>query len=128
MRKDWLIYTPLWVDQVLLFRKLLEDIITCYGREATRRNLHGRCQDSSYLSKTRRFRCTSANTEDSRASQAVSKPNTSWLSNKEHPRERWKETAEGRAKVGRLWAFWSADPTSSNIGSRFLFYHVFSRV
>jgi len=40
------------------------------------------------------------NTEHSRAFQAESEANTSSPSNKERPRERWKESAEGRREVG----------------------------
>ena len=98
------------------------------GKEATRENLRGRCQDISYLSKTRRFRQLSANTEDFRTLRVREPSQIYFLGDMKRPRERWKETAEGRAEVGRLWAFWSADPTQPYVGFWFTFCHVFSRV
>ena len=56
----------------------------------------------SDISKARRPRPTSKNTEDSRALRVQEPPHIYFLSVKQSTGERWKETGEGRAEVGRL--------------------------
>ena len=77
-------------------------------------------ENISDISKARRPRPTSKNTEDSRALRVQEPPHIYFLSVKLSTGERLKETGEGRAEVGR--------PPCSWVGLQFPFYGTFSRV
>ena len=78
--------------------------------------------------KTRRFRAISENIEYSRTPRVREPPNEYFFSTKQRPCERRKQDSEGKKGVGRPPRPSSADPTLLDVGSRFLFRHVFSRL
>ena len=80
------------------------------------------------MSKARRFRQPRPIKKILEAQKFIKAPHKHYLIIKELPRKRWKEEDAGGVRVDRPRPPWSADPTPYDVGSRFLIYHVISRV